>query len=143
MCIRDSLKGSSTRQNPDVIDSSKIEIPREIEHQCDDLTLFIDLFFVNGLPMLTCIDLPLRICSLVCLENHSKEAMYTAIDVILRSYNCANYFIKRIRGDNKLRVLLDDVLDDLDIEMDFVAQGNHVPEAERNNRTIGERIRAR
>ena len=48
------LKGSSTRKTPDVIDSSKIEIPREIEHQCDDLTLFIDLFFVNGLPMLTC-----------------------------------------------------------------------------------------
>ena len=26
--------------------------------------------------------------------------------------------------------------------MDFVAQGEHVPEAERNNRTIGERIRS-
>ena len=32
--------------------------------------------------------------------------------------------------------------DELDIEMNYTSKNEHVPEAERNNRTIGERIRA-
>ena len=35
-----------------------------------------------------------------------------------------------------------DLEENLDIELDFVAQGEHAPKAERNNCTIGERIRA-
>ena len=37
---------------------------------------------------------------------------------------------------------MDKVSDDLDIKMNYTATDEHVPEAERNNRTIGERIRA-
>jgi hypothetical protein len=34
------------------------------------------------------------------------------------------------------------VSDNLNVEMNYTTKGEHVPEAERNNRTIGERIRA-
>ena len=37
---------------------------------------------------------------------------------------------------------MDEVKDELDVDMNYTSQGEHVPEAERNNRTIGERIRA-
>jgi hypothetical protein len=37
---------------------------------------------------------------------------------------------------------MNEVEDSLDIEMNYTSKGEHVPEAERNNRTIGERIRA-
>jgi hypothetical protein len=36
---------------------------------------------------------------------------------------------------------MDDVSDTMDIEMNYTSRGEHVPEAERNNHTIGERIR--
>ena len=35
---------------------------------------------------------------------------------------------------------MDELEDDLDIEIDYPPQGNHVPEAERNNHTIGEGV---
>ena len=38
--------------------------------------------------------------------------------------------------------MVESVQDDLDIEITSVPQGDHVPKAERNNRTIGERIHA-
>ena len=38
--------------------------------------------------------------------------------------------------------MMDEVSDGLDIEMNYTNAGNHVPEAERNNRTIKEHIRA-
>ena len=37
---------------------------------------------------------------------------------------------------------MDQIEDELDIEIDYPPQGDHVPEAERNNRTIGECVRA-
>ena len=37
---------------------------------------------------------------------------------------------------------MDQVQDDLDVVMNYTNASNHVPEAERNNRTIKERIRA-
>ena len=38
--------------------------------------------------------------------------------------------------------MLEKVSDELDIEMNYATTDEHVPEAERNNRTIKERIRA-
>jgi len=37
---------------------------------------------------------------------------------------------------------MEDVADELDVEMNYTTTDEHVPEAERNNRTIQERIRA-
>jgi hypothetical protein len=37
---------------------------------------------------------------------------------------------------------MNEVEDNLDVEMNYTSKGEHVPEAERNNRLIGERIRA-
>jgi hypothetical protein len=37
---------------------------------------------------------------------------------------------------------MNEVEDNLNIKMNYTSKGEHVPEAERNNRTIGERIRA-
>ena len=46
-------------------------------------------------------------------------------------------------GESKnIRHLIDKVSDDLDIKMNYTTTDEHVPEAEQNNRTIGERIRA-
>ena len=38
------LKGSTTRKTPKRVREEEIEIPRELIHQSDDLTLFLDLF---------------------------------------------------------------------------------------------------
>ena len=37
---------------------------------------------------------------------------------------------------------MDDIKDDLDIDMNYASAQEHVPEAERNNRVIKERVRA-
>ena len=106
------------------------------------MTLYIDLFFLNGMPILTSINSPIQNRNLVALDSRTKKSIYKGLDIILQDYNCAEYFITRIRGDSEFWPLLKDLEDNLDIKLDFVAQGDHVPEAERNNRTIGERIRA-
>ena len=53
-------KGRTTCRTPTPIREDKIDIPRELIHQADEFDLYIDLFYVNGLPMLTSIDSPIR-----------------------------------------------------------------------------------
>ena len=54
------LKGSTTRKTPKAFQANHVEIPQELIHQADNFTLFVDLFYVNGMPMLTTIDEPVR-----------------------------------------------------------------------------------
>ena len=107
-----NLKGRTVRKTPERVREHKIKIPRSIVHQKDDFTLFIDLFFVNKLPMLTSIDSPVRNRGLVCLDNREIETIYKGIDTMLRLYNKAGFTIARIRCDNEFSALSDDVMDD-------------------------------
>ena len=67
---------------------------------------------------------------------------YRALDMILRKYNSAGFIIRRILCDQEYKGMMDQVKDNLDIDMNYTNTDDHVPEAECNNRTIEERIRA-
>ena len=137
-----ALKGRTTRKKPAFAKADYIEIPREILDLHQDIIWCMDVFFVNGMPELTGIDTSVRFRALENLKSRSADEFYKAIDNVFRIYNKAGFTISTIHCDVEFRPLLEKVMDNLDITCDFAPQGDHVPEAERNNRTIGERIRA-
>ena len=92
--------------------------------------------------MLTAIDRTIKFRSLVPIETRQHEEYFRALDKILRHYNNAGFVIKVIHCDGEYRSMMDKVKDDLNVDMNFTNAQDHVPEAERNNRTIKERIRA-
>jgi hypothetical protein len=96
----------------------------------------MDIMFTNGVSMLTGIDRSIRFRALIALDNRSESEIYQGIDSIFRLYNKAEFRITRIHCDQEFRGLMDKVSDDLDIEMNYATAGEHVPKAERNNRTI-------
>jgi len=100
----------------------------------------MDLMFVNGMPMFTGIDQSVRFRSLVPIDDRTAETLYKALDQVFRKYNAGGYTVKRIHCDQEFKPLMDPVKDKLDIQMNYTVTDEHVPEAERNNRTIAERI---
>jgi hypothetical protein len=102
----------------------------------------MDIMFVNGMPMLTGIVRSIRFRAQIALDNRSEESVYKGIDSIFRLYNNAGFRIKRIHCDQEFRTMMEKVSDEVDIEMNYATASEHVPEAERNNRTIQKRIRA-
>ena len=60
----------------------------------------------------------------------------------MRHYNKGDLFIQLIHCDGEYKQLIEPDQDKLNATMNFASPGDHVPEAERNNRTIKERIRA-
>jgi hypothetical protein len=65
---------------------------------------------------------------------------YRALDQILRHYNLAGFVIRTLHCDGEFCGMMEQVEDDLDVEMNFTNAQDHVPEVERNNKTIKERI---
>ena len=66
----------------------------------------------------------------------------SALDQVLRTYNARGFRISMIYCNNKYKPLFEPIQDEMDITMNYASAHEHVPEAERNNRVIKERIRA-
>ena len=137
-----TMKGKSTRKKPPPVRIETVEIPKEIITQYHKIRLCIDIMYVNGMPMFTGIDTTIIFRSLVPLDNEKSKELFRALDVILRQYNKAGFLISQIDCDGQFKPLMTKVEDDLNVTMNYTATDDHVPEAEHNNRTIQERIRA-
>ena len=137
-----SLKGKSTRRKPKPARKDLIKIPKELIMKHHDIELCMDTMYINQCGMLTAIDRTVKYRSLVPIDTRHHEEYYRALDQILRYYNNAGFVITEIHCDGEYRGMMNKVKDDLDVKMNFTNTQDHVPEAERNNRTIKERIRA-
>ena len=135
-------KGKTVRKKPTVVRNDNVLIPKALVDDHNDLIYCIDIMYVNGMPMLTGIDKSIRYRSLVPLNTRTSTEIYSGLDKMLRNYNLAGFGIKEIRCDREFRPIMDEVKDDMGIVMHYPPAGDHVPEAERNNRVIGERVRA-
>jgi hypothetical protein len=137
-----SLKGKLTRRKPKPVRSDLIEIPNEIITKHHDIDLCMDAMYVNECGMLTAIDRTIKFRSLVPMNTKQHVEYYRALDQILWHYNRAGFVIRMIHCDGEFRGIMEKVEDNLDVNMNFTNAQDRVPEAERNNRTIKERIRA-
>ena len=131
-----------TRRKPKPVKQDLIEIPKELIMQHHNIELCIDTMFINGCGMLTAIDRTIKYRSLVPMEGRKHMDYYRALDKILCLYNGAGFIVRTIQCDREYQAMMDQVKDDLEVDMNYTSASEHVPEAERNNHTIKERIRA-
>jgi hypothetical protein len=134
-----SLKGKSTRRKTKPVKNDLIEIPKEIITKHHDIDFCMDAMYVNECGI-TAIDRTIKVRSLVPMNTKQHVEYYRALDQILRHYNRAGFVIRTIHCDGEFRGMMEKV--DLEVDMNFTNAQDHVPEAERNNCMIKERIRA-
>ena len=137
-----TVKGKTTRRRPMPIVNDQIAIPPELYERRSELELCIDIMFVNEMPFLTTITRALYYRTALFLPTRKHQDLYTSLDEVLRMYNHNGFTISKIFCDGEFRPIMDPVKDEMNIDMRYSAAQAHVPEAERNNRTIKERIRA-
>ena len=75
------------------------------------------------------------------LQDCRTETLYEAIDHVFRQYALAGFHISHLRVDPEFYPLLAPLADELNCHIDQIPAQAHVPQAERNNRTLKERIR--
>jgi hypothetical protein len=115
-----SLKGKSTWHPPARGKEDLIEIPPELTAEHESLTLYMDIVFVNGLPLLTSIDDTIKYRSVVPLTSRHSKVVYSALDTITRVYYKAGFNITTIHCDQEFKFMMDRISNYLDIEMTFL-----------------------
>ena len=136
------LKGKTVRTKPTPVIKDYIDIPKELVIKHENVELAIDLMFINQMPFLTTISKHIMYRTTQPLASKAPEDYRSAIDTVFRIYNHAGFMITTIKADQEFKPIFDEIKDTLDITMNYASAQEHVPEAERNNRTIKERFRS-
>ena len=136
------IKGKTTRRKPAPVVNDYIDIPKELIATQRQVTLCMDGMKVNGLSFLTTVSRNLQYRTAQYVKHQTPEVYRDLLGQIFRVYNTGGFQITSIRCDNEFRPLIEPLADDFNVVMNFANPQEHVPEAERNNRVIKERVRA-
>jgi hypothetical protein len=135
-----SLKGKSTRRKSTTVREDVIEIPEELILQNCKIDLRIDIMYVNECGLMTTINQMIQFRSAIPIENRTHDKYYRVLDMVLQLYKSAGFHIKTIHCNGEFRAMMDIAKDGRGVCMNFTNALDHVPEAERNNRTIKEQV---
>ena len=133
------LKGKTVRTKMSEARQDIVQIPKELIKMHKRVDLYIDIMKVCGLWFLTTISKHLMYRTAFWLPNKKVQTYRSVLDKTLHIYNKAHLHVKRIFTDNEFQPIMDDMQDELGITMNYAVAGEHIPEAERNNRTLKER----
>ena len=136
------LKGKTTRRKPLPVVSDYIEIPKELISAQRAVTLCMDVMKVNGLRFLTTVSRFIQYRTAQYVKHQTAANYHEVSGDIFRIYNVGGFRIMQIFCDNEFRPLVDPLQDEFSVAINFANPQEHVPEAERNNRVIKERVRA-
>lgn len=136
------LKSMTTRRRPAPVVDDTIEIPPELRLAQQYVTLCADGMHVNTLIFLTTIALNIYYRSAQHINATSTTEFLGAFEDLLAIYYRSGFKVTEIRADEAFRPLMTPMALKHRITMNLSNPQEHVPEAERNNRTIQERVRA-
>ena len=74
----------------------------------------------------------------VPLTDATADALCKALDKIVRKPNTTGSTVTITRCDKQFQLLVDEVMDEMDIKMDYSDSGAHESVAEQNNRVMEE-----
>jgi len=137
-----SLKGKTTRRMPVPVVEDRIEIPRELIAAQYSVTLCLDGMKVNGIPFLTTISKNIMYRTAQYVQHQTCSVYRDCMSQVFRIYTLGGFRITTIRCDNEFHPLMDPLANDFGIQVNYANPQEHVPQAERNNRVVKERVRA-
>ena len=141
--VEGAIKGKTVRKTPVEVDVDEnvVEIPREITARLGDVTLSLDIFFVDRMPFLTSISRKIMYSTSRALASRQHGTVFEAIMEIISFYNIHGKEVKHIMSDNEFGPLKARIREEGGADLNLAAPNEHVPEIERNIRIIKERLR--
>jgi hypothetical protein len=101
------LKGKTARTTPPVVRQDVIKIPKEIWELHKDVTLTIDIFFVNKIPFFATYSLVLCFLLVTHLNNRKALTTFNALKSMCSYYLQRGFQVVFIKGDGEFALLED------------------------------------
>jgi hypothetical protein len=137
-----TFKGKSTRRTPLPIAPDYVDIPQELILAQREVTLYIDGMFVNNIPFLSSISEALKYRMVDPIDSFSTASISESLKTMIQAYNVGGFHIAEIHADEQCQPALENLATKYKFRYTISNPQDHVPQAERNNRTIKERVRA-
>jgi hypothetical protein len=144
------LKGKTVRTKPEHV---KIEIDSVTPCKQIGIILSADIMYFTGLAFLIMVSRSIGFITATLLADRKKQTILEAMKQIMNLYRNRGHEIKEldfnVQGqpihtilvDNEFQVLKEEI-ETLGVNINVVSKDEHVPEVERQNRVIKERVRA-
>jgi hypothetical protein len=138
----DAIKGKTTRRKlKAVLAAVANNLPKEIMEVYRDVTLCIDIMFVNRIPFFLSISKKIHFITAEALDNKTQPSLEKALKRIYGVYRQRGFRINLIVADSELECTRGTIAGDLHSDLNICGEDEHVPEIERCIRTTKERTR--
>jgi hypothetical protein len=136
-----TVQGKTTRRKLEGTRGSIFNIPRQIMEQYRNITLCIDITFVNQIPFFLSISQNIKFITVSVLANRKEASLSKALKEIHAVYRKRGFRIRNTLGDSEFECTRGVVASDLNSELNICGEDEHVPDIERCIRTVKERTR--
>ena len=136
-----SVKGKTTHTTQDHVQVNFDDLPREIMEKHGDVTLAIDVMFINKIPFVITTSRNIHFGTADLIKDMKKATLITSIEQVMREYIMRGFRIKAILGDGQFQHTQQDIQQN-GVILNICSANEHVPEIERYIRTLKERVRS-
>ena len=136
-----ALKGKTVRQQPPRVEVEEVSLPATIQQHYQEVTLACDIMYVNKIPFLMSVSRHIRFGTAQHIKNQQGETIFNGIRAIHQIYLQRGFQIRNAFMDGQFEPLRGN-LAELGILLNTASNDEHVPEIERQIRTVKERTRA-
>ena len=137
-----SLKGKSVREKPNVVTTEFETVPNVLLAKCRIVELCVDIMFVNQCVFLTTIDKTVKYRCTIPMSNRRADEISSGLKKIFNHYNKGGLLVSVVHADHEFAAPMEEAVDEFPgVHLNITNPDEHVPQAERNNRTIQERVR--
>ena len=136
-----ALKGKTTRRGPPIVDSP---VPVDITHilkYYGEVTLCIDLMYVNKVPLLVTLSRNMKFGTVEAVKDRKETTLMKSITTVVTLYRKAGFTVTTALMDGEF-VPLRGGLAEIGITLNETSRDEHVGDIERYIRTVKERMRA-
>jgi hypothetical protein len=135
---RPTLRGNIVRIKPSPVVTDYVQIPREIVSLNNNVTLLINIMFVNSLPFMVSVSRKIKFTTLEFLHGRKQPQLVTSIKNI-NLYQTRGFTVDTTLMDRKFECLRSDLAG---LNLNTTSAREHVPDVERQIRVLKERSRA-
>jgi hypothetical protein len=119
-----------------------VSIPDELIKAQKQVDLCIDTFFVNQMPFLSTISRRIYYRTCQWIKSREVDTYQECFIKVLKLYKSAGFQVATVSADREFVAVLDPIKEQYKFTTNYASAQEHVPEVERSNRVIKERVRA-
>ena len=136
-----ALKGKTTRRSPPIVDSPvPVDITSILKYY-GEVTLCVDLMYVNRVPLLVTLSRNIKFGTVEAVKDRKEATLLKGIATVTALYRKAGFKVTTALMDGEF-VPLHGGLAEIGITLNETSRDKHVGDIERYIRTIKERMRA-